>query len=82
MGAITPLKYVNLVHCRLVLGKFSPRLIGTRSGLDQTQWSQSRSGIFPKTQDHLVSGLGNSIFPEMVPDRSGPGLLKLLKQCI
>ena len=34
-------------------------LIGTWSGLDQTQQSQSQSGIFPKTPDHLISGLGN-----------------------
>ena len=52
----------------IVLGKFGPRLIGTRSGLDQTQRSQSQSGIFPRTRDHLVSGLGNSILPETVPD--------------
>ena len=52
----------------LVLGKFGPRPIGTRFRPDQTQRSRSRSGIFPKTRDRLVSGLGNSILPETVPD--------------
>ena len=32
--------------------KFGPRPIGTWSGPDQTPWSWSRSGIFPKTLDH------------------------------
>ena len=50
------------------LGKFSPGLIGTWSGLDQTQQSRSRSEIFPKKRDCLVSGLGNPILAEMVPD--------------
>ena len=49
---------VNVLLTRLVLGKFGPRPIGTQSGLDQTPWSWSRSGIFPKIPDHLVSGLG------------------------
>ena len=55
-------------HLRLVLGKFGPGLIGTWSGLDQTPQSWSRSGIFPKIWDHLVSSLGNPILPETVPD--------------
>ena len=53
---------------KLVLGKFSPRPIGPWSGLDQTPWSQSRSGIFPKTLDCLVSGLGIPILPEPISD--------------
>ena len=52
----------------VVLGKFGPGPIGTRSGLDQTPQSQSRSGIFPKTRDHLVSGLGIPILLETVSD--------------
>ena len=52
----------------LVLGKFSPGLIGTRSGPDQTLPFRSRSGIFPKTPDHLVSGLGIPILPKTVSD--------------
>ena len=52
----------------VVLGKFSPRLIGTLSGPDQTLWSWSQSGIFPKMWDCLVSSLGNHILPEMVQD--------------
>ena len=52
----------------LVLGKFGPRPIGTRSGPDQTPWSRSQSGIFPKTQDHLVSGLGIPLLLETVSD--------------
>ena len=61
----------NVIACPvvahlLVLGKFGPRPIGTQSGPDQTQ--QSQSGIFPKTWDRLVSHLGNSILPEMVAD--------------
>ena len=52
----------------LVLGKFSPRPIGTRSGLDQTLWSRSRSGIFPKTWESLVSSPGIPILPETVSD--------------
>ena len=52
----------------IVLGKFGPRLIGTRSGPDQTPWSWSRSGIFLKTPDRLVSGLGIPILPETVSD--------------
>ena len=65
------IKFTQLAACvqwGLVLGKFGPRPIGTRTGLDQTQQSWSQSGIFPKTWDHLVSSLGNSILPEMVPD--------------
>ena len=53
---------------QVVLGKFGPRLIGTRSGPDQTPRSRSRSGIFPKTRDRLVSGPGIPILPETVPD--------------
>ena len=41
----------------LVLGKFGPRLIGTRSGLDQTPRSWSRSGIFHFARDRLRPGL-------------------------
>ena len=52
----------------LVLGKFSPRLIGTLSGLDQTSQSRSKSGIFPKTPDCLVSSLGIPILPETISD--------------
>ena len=52
----------------LVLGKFGPRPIGTRSGPDQTPWFRSRSGIFPKTPDRLVPGLGIPILPETVSD--------------
>ena len=52
----------------LVLGKFGPRPIGTQSGPDQTQQSQSQSGIFPKIPDRLVSGLGIPILPETVSD--------------
>ena len=52
----------------LVLGKFGPGPIGTRSGPDQTPRSQSRSGIFLKTLDRLVSGLGIPILPETVSD--------------
>ena len=57
----------------LVLGKFSPGPIGTRSGLDQTPQSQSRSGIFPKKPDRPVSSLGIPILPETIQTRSGPG---------
>ena len=52
----------------VLLGKFGPGLIGTQSGLDQTQWSQSWSGIFPKTRDRLVSGLGNPHIAQDHPD--------------
>ena len=58
---------------RVVLGKFGPGPIGTQSGLDQTQQSQSGSGIFPKTPDCLVSGLGNITWAKTVQTRSGPG---------
>ena len=61
-----------------VLGKFGPGPIGTQSGLDQTQ--QSRSGIFPKKQDRLVSGLGNPTLHKTVQTQSGPGLHNLYKQ--
>ena len=57
----------------VVLGKFGPRPIGTRSGPDQTQRSRSRSGIFPKTPDCLVSGLGNITWAKTVQTQSGPG---------
>ena len=52
----------------LVLGKFGPRPIGTRSGPDQTPQSRSRSGIFPKIPDRSVSSLGILILPETVSD--------------
>ena len=52
----------------IVLGKFSPRPIGTWSGPDHTPQSWSRSEIFPKTLDHLVSNLGIPILPETVSD--------------
>ena len=52
----------------LVLGKFGPGLIGTRSGPDQTQQSWSWSGIFPKIPDCLVSCLGIPILPGTVSD--------------
>ena len=55
-------------HMWLVLGKFGPGPIGTRSEPDQTWQSQSRSGIFPKTPDYLVPGLGIPILPETVSD--------------
>ena len=51
---------------QLVLGKFGPGPIGTRSRLDQTQWSWSWSGIFLKIPDRLVSGLGIPILPKTV----------------
>ena len=63
-----------------MLGKFGPGPIGTWSGLDQTQWSQSQSGIFPKKQDRLVSGLGNPTLPKTIQTQSGPGLHNLYKQ--
>ena len=52
----------------VVLGKFGPRPIGTRSEPDQTPQSWSWSGIFPKTPDRLVPGLGIPILPETVSD--------------
>ena len=52
----------------VVLGKFSPGPIGTQSGPDQTPRSRSRSGIFLKTPDRLVSSLGIPILPETVSD--------------
>ena len=52
-----------------MLGKFGPGPIGTWTGPDRTQRSQSQSGIFPKIPDHLVSGLGIPIFPETISDR-------------
>ena len=52
----------------LVLGKFGPRPIGTRSGPDQTLRSRSRSGIFPKIPDRSVSGLGILKLRETVSD--------------
>ena len=58
----------NIIFDGLVLGKFSPRPIGTQSGPDQTQQSWSRSGIFPKILDHLVSGLGIPILPKTISD--------------
>ena len=64
-------KHLELVFnklCEVVLGKFGPGLIGTRSGPDQTLRSRSRSGIFLKTLDRLVSGLGIPILPETVSD--------------
>ena len=51
-----------------MLGKFGLGLIGTRSGPDQTLWSRSRSQIFPKILDRLVSGLGIPILPETISD--------------
>ena len=65
---------------KVVLGKFGPGLIGTRSGPDKTQWSWSRSGIFPKKQDHLVSGLDNPTLPKTIQTRSGPGPHNLYNQ--
>ena len=62
------------------LGKFGPGPIGTWSGLDQTPQSRSWSGIFPKTLDCLVSGLGIPYCPRPSQTRSGPGLHKLYKQ--
>ena len=59
---------LNSAHRALVLGKFGPGLIGTRSGLDQTPRSQCRSRIFPKTLDCLVSSLGIPILPKTVSD--------------
>ena len=55
----------------LVLGKFGPGPIGTRSGPDQTQRSRSWSGIFPKIQDCSVSGLGIPILPKTIQTQSG-----------
>ena len=52
----------------VVLGKFGPGPIGTQSGPDQTLQSWSRSGIFLKTPDHLVSGLGIPILPKTISD--------------
>ena len=52
----------------LVLGKFGPGPIRTQSGPDQTPRSWSWSGIFPKTWDRLVSGLGIPILLETVSD--------------
>ena len=62
----------------VVLGKFSPGLIGTPSEPDQTPGSWSQSGIFPKMQDCLVSSLGNPISPEMVPDPVWTGTAQLI----
>ena len=52
----------------VVLGKFGPRPIGTQFRPDQTQRSRSRSGIFPKIPDRLVSGLGIPILPKTISD--------------
>ena len=52
----------------IVLGKFGAGPIGTRSGLDQTQQSQSWSGIFQKILDCLVSSLGIPILPGTISD--------------
>ena len=64
----------------LVLGKFGPGPIGTRSEPDQTQWSRSRSGIFPKSLDRLVSGLDIPTLPETVSDPVWTGPRDLYKQ--
>ena len=73
----SPPQHHHHAHKRLgtlVLGKFGPGPIGTRSGPDQTPQSWSRSGIFPKKPDRSVSSLGIPILPETVQTRSGPGL--------
>ena len=56
------------VPMEVVLGKFGPGPIGTRSGPDQTLQSRSRSGIFPKILDRSVSGLGILKLRETVSD--------------
>ena len=62
------LKHTPFTYHLVVLGKFGPRPIGTRSEPDQTLQSWSQSGIFPKTLDCLVPSLGIPILPETVSD--------------
>ena len=62
------LVFLPASHITVVLGKFGPRPIGTRSGPDQTLRSRSRSGIFPKIPDRSVSGLGILKLRETVSD--------------
>ena len=63
-----PLERCHFQLYGVVLGKFGPRPIGTRSGPDQTPRSRSQSGIFPKTPDRLVPGLGIPILPKTISD--------------
>ena len=70
LDGVVPRGYDNLAANPIVLGKFGPGPIGTRSGPDQTLRSQSRSwsGIFPETWDRLVSRLGSPRLSETVSD--------------